>query len=107
MESISPLLPRREEYLDPHAPEFFAQATYLTAILHHLWESYVSSFTECQLLREAFQQLQIINIRLCQDLEYLRCRQADHELLRAFSIERFQTSKRRLTDLLKRCEGCL
>jgi hypothetical protein len=107
MELISPPLPRREEYLDPHAPDPFAQATYLKAILQRLWESYVLSFTECQLLGEAFQQLQIINIRLCQDLEYLRCRQADHELLRAFSIERFQTSRRRLADLLKKCEGCL
>jgi hypothetical protein len=90
--------------LNSNPPEHLIQANHLIEIYRHLWESYVSESTECRLLGETYQQLQISNMQLCQQQDYLRCRQADQELLVAFSIDAFQTAKRRLKSLLEMCD---
>lgn len=100
---VSPL-PSKMECLNSNEPELLIQANHLIEIYRHLWELYVSKSTECRLLGETYQQLQIINMQLCQEQEYLRCRQADQELLVAFSIDAFQTAKRILKNLFEICD---
>jgi hypothetical protein len=101
---VSPLSSKME-CLNSNAPERLIQANHLIEIHRHLWESYVSKSTECRLLGETHQQLQIINMQLCQEQKYLRCRQADQELLVAFSIDALQTAKGILKNLFEICDN--
>ena len=93
------------ELLNSNPSERLAQANQLVETYRYLWEIYVSKLTECRLLREAYQQLQTINIQLCQEQAYSRCRQADRELLVAFSMEAFQTARSGMMNLLEICDN--
>lgn len=104
MRCVSPFSSKME-LLNSNAPECLIHANHLIEIHRHLWQSYVSKSTECRLLGETYQQLQIINMQLCQEQENLRCRQADQDLLVAFSIDALQTAKRILKNISEICDN--